>query len=117
VTGDEALSPFELATAELRALGITLASLPGEYRVNFRNGADATALTVETLDEALALGRSMVAAAAPASANPAHGKRRRRPLRMTPKAIRRRMIRKHNLRMRARVLRQQQDTASRADRR
>jgi hypothetical protein len=115
VTGDEALSPFELATAELRALGITLVRLPAEYRVNFRNGADATALRVETLDEALALGRSM-AADAPASANPTHGKRRRRPLRMTPKAIRRRMIRKHNLRMRARGLRQQQDTASRADR-
>jgi hypothetical protein len=115
VTGDKALSPFELATAELRALGITLARLPGEYRVNFRNGADATALTVETLDEALALGHSM-AADAPAPANPAHGRRRRRPLRMTPKAIRRRMIRQHNLRMRSRVLRQQQDTASQADR-
>jgi hypothetical protein len=38
-----ALSPFELAQAELRKLGITLARLPGEYRINFRNGADATA--------------------------------------------------------------------------
>jgi hypothetical protein len=46
---------------QLRALGITLARLPGEYRVNFRYGTDETALTVETLDEALDLGRSMTA--------------------------------------------------------
>jgi hypothetical protein len=32
-----ALSRFELAAAELRALGIVIARLPGEYRVNFRN--------------------------------------------------------------------------------
>ena len=31
--------------------GITLSRLPGEYRVTFRNGADATARIVETLDE------------------------------------------------------------------
>jgi hypothetical protein len=95
-------SPFDRVTAELRALGITLARLPGEYRVNFRNGGDATALTVETLDEALVLGRSM---ATDAPARPTQGKHRRRPLRMTPKAIRRRMIRQHNLRLRARAAR------------
>jgi hypothetical protein len=73
--------------------------LPGEYRVNFRNGIDATARNADTLDEAVQLGRSM-AADAPASAAPAQGTRRRRPRRMTPKAIRRRMIRAHNHRMR-----------------
>ena len=96
------LSPFELATAELRALGITLASLPGEYRINLRNGAETAALTAETLDEVLTLGRRM---AADAPVRPMQGKRRRRPLRMTPKAIRRRMIRQHNLRMRSRAAR------------
>jgi hypothetical protein len=30
------VSPFELAAAELRALGIVLTRLPGEYRVNLR---------------------------------------------------------------------------------
>src|SRR5258706_235028 len=98
-------SPFELAAAALRALGITLTSLPGEYRVNYRNGGEARARTAETLDEALALGRAMAAERAPA-ATPAG--RRRRPLRMTPKAVRRRMIRKHNQRMRARAIRQQE---------
>jgi hypothetical protein len=101
-----ALTPLELATRELRALGVTLARLPGEYCVNFRAGAESTARMVETLDEALTLGRSM-AADAPAPAGPAHGTRRRRPLRMTPKAIRRRMIRAHNRRAWARAQQKQ----------
>jgi len=101
MTGNESPSPFELATAKLRKLGITLARLPGEYRVNFRNGVDATARTAETLDEALAVGRSMAADTAPA---PTSAHRYRRPRRMTPKAIRRRMIRAHNHRMRSRSL-------------
>src|SRR5947208_2959866 len=105
MTGDPpALSRFELAARELRALGITLTRLPGEYRINFRTGTDATARMVETLDHALELGRTM-AAEAPAPPGPAHGKRDRGPLRMTPKAIRRRMIRAHNRRMRARAIR------------
>ena len=82
MTGDPpALSRFELAAVELRGLGITVTCLPGEYRVNFRTGAGATA-----------------------PPGPAHGKRGRRSRRMTPEAIRRRMIRTHNCRMRARAL-------------
>ena len=77
MTGDPpALSRFELAARELRALGITLTRLPGEYRINFRTGADATAHMVETLDQALELGRTMAAEAPP---GPSHGKRGRRP--------------------------------------
>jgi hypothetical protein len=78
MTGDPpALSRFELAARELRTLGITLTRLPGEYRVHFRTGPDATARTVETLNQALELGRTMAAEAPP---SPAHGKRGRRPL-------------------------------------
>jgi hypothetical protein len=98
-------TPFELATGELRKLGITLRQLPGEFSVNFHNGTDATARTAETLDEAFALGRDMAKTLAPAAttttATP--GKRYRRPRRMTPKAQRRRMIRQHNRRMQARA--------------
>jgi hypothetical protein len=66
MTGDPpALSRFELAARELRALGIVVTRLPGEYRMNYRSG----------------------------TTSPAHGKRGRRPRRMTPKAMRRRMIR------------------------
>jgi hypothetical protein len=91
MTGDPSPSPFDLATTELRALGITLTRLPGEYAVSYRNSRESTAHMADTLDEAIALGRSM-AAAAPVSTAPPQGKRRRRPLRMTPKAIRRRAI-------------------------
>jgi hypothetical protein len=109
MTADPSPSPFDLATAELRALGITLASLPGEYRVNYRNGSDATARISETLDEALAIGRDL-AAVAPAPAA-TRGKRRRRPLRMTPKAVNKRRRLAHLRRMRARAL----ATANRSD--
>ena len=44
----EAPSPFEIAAAELRKLGLDLTRLPGEYRVNFHNGA---ALKVLELDD------------------------------------------------------------------
>jgi hypothetical protein len=98
--GPPALSRFELAAAELCGLGITVTRLPGEYRVNFRTGTDATALTVETLDQALELGRT-TAADAPAPPSPAHGKRGRRPRRMTPKAHNRRMRMAQLRRMRA----------------
>jgi hypothetical protein len=102
------LSPFELAAAELRALGITLARLPGEYAVNFRNGTESTARMAETLDEALALGRGM-AADAPTRSEPQRRIRRWRPRRMTPKAIRRRMIRAHNRRAWVRAQQRQED--------
>ena len=106
MTADPSPSPFELASAALRRLGITLTSLPGEYRVNFHDGADATARLAETLDEALELGRSM-AAERPTPATPTGGKRRRRPRRMTPKAYNKRTQLKHLRRMRAQAKRDQ----------
>jgi hypothetical protein len=98
-------TPFELATGELRKLGITLRQLPGEYHVNLLGGPDANALSAETLDEAVQLGRDMAKTLAPAAttSTAAPGKRYRRPRRMTPKAQRRRMIRQHNRRMLARA--------------
>jgi hypothetical protein len=98
---------FEMAAAELRTLGITLESLPGEYRVNFRNGAERTAYSTEDLQDALAAGRAMAATAEQTSQETPSGpgKTRRPRRRMTPKAQRRRMIRQHNRRMRARAMR------------
>jgi len=105
----EAPAPFELATAELRRLGITLARLPGEYRVNYENGTEATAQTVETIDQALEAGRNM-AANAPAPATPARrGKRRRRPLRMTPKAYNKRVRMAQLRRLRAHARRKHRE--------
>jgi len=96
---------FELAAAELRAIGIALTRLPGEYRVNYRDGQDATARVAETIDQALEAGRAMAADRPPAATR---GPRRRRPLRMTPKAHNRRMRMKQLRRMRARAIRQEE---------
>lgn len=107
MTGDvpPALSCFELAARELRVLGITLTRLPGEYRVNFHNGTDATACITETFEDAIEHGRALARASPAKLVRPA----RKRPLRVTPKAIRRRMIRAHNRRLRARYFKKHED--------
>lgn len=113
---DDARQPFELATAELRKLGITLARLPGEYRVNFANANDATARTLETLDEALAAGRAMAAERAEArSPIRGRGSRRRRPRRMTPKAYNKRLRLAHMRKLRARARREQRQAVTGSD--
>src|ERR1700704_4858712 len=102
----DSLSRFELVARELRALGLTVRRLPGEYSVNFRNGGDATARMAENLDEALELGRAMAAeAAASRSTTEKPVRRRWQRKRMTPKARRRRFILGHNRRVRRRALR------------
>jgi hypothetical protein len=105
----ETPSPFERAAAELRKVGITLRKPPGEYQVNLTGGPDENALAAETLDEAVELGREMAKTLAPAPAGAARGKKYLRPLRMTPKAIRRRRIKAHNYRLRARALKKQRE--------
>jgi hypothetical protein len=104
VTG-EAPSPFEIAAAELRKLGLDLTRLSGEYRVNFHNGAESTAQIAETVDAALDLGRIMAAERAEASSTKGQGPRRRRPRRMTPKAYNKRLRLAQMRRLRARALR------------
>ena len=65
-------SPFEIARAELEALGVVLTSVPGEYRVNFRKGRADTEYLTDDLQDALAHGRAM-AAAPPAPSLPPLG--------------------------------------------
>jgi hypothetical protein len=107
---DDQPSRFDLAAAELRALCMTLRRLPGEYSVNFRNGDDKTARLVEDLDQAVEVGRAMAEAAAADRRTAAPARRRWRRKRMTAKARRRRFIRAHNRRARARALRKQRKT-------
>jgi hypothetical protein len=111
---DVSSSLFELAAAELRRTGIILQQRPGEYCVNVKSGSAATAYVTDDLADAIEHGRALAAALPspeipdpPESTRPK--RRRRQPLRMTPKAIRRRMIRAHNHRLRARALKQQRD--------
>jgi len=100
------LLSFDIVVTELRALGVTLQRLPGEYRVNFRNGADSTARFADDLEQALELGRVMVGEKAADSTTAKKPPRRRwRRKRMTPKARRRRFILGHNRRLRARAMR------------
>jgi len=94
------LPRFELAAHELRALGIVITQLPGEHRVSTLDGNDATAVSCDELDEAVAVGRRMARERPSAPAREAVAPRRRRRKPMTPKAIRRRMIRAHNRRVR-----------------
>jgi hypothetical protein len=104
------MNRYEIVAAKLRALGLTIRSLPGEYCVNFRNGGDKTARFADNLDEALELGRAMAAEkAADQTATRKPPRRRRRRKRMTPKARRRRFILSHNRRVRAKALRKSHD--------
>ena len=99
-----------LVIAELRALGLTLEALPGEYCINFQNGSDKTAYFADDLDQAPALGREIAAEAAIRRRKTTKLPRRRwRRKRMTAKARRRRFIRGHNRRVRVRAMRKQRD--------
>ena len=98
---------------ELRDRGIVIKSRPGEWRINFRNGTEATAYVTDDLQDAFAHGRAMAAeaaAVAPERKAPVCPVRRqwRRP--KTAKAARRAFIRKHNRKMRRLSLRGRPDT-------
>jgi hypothetical protein len=112
---DLAPSPFELAATELRKLGIYLSRLPGEYRVNFHNGTEATTRTLETLDEALTAGRAMAAERAEANSTKGRGPRRRRYRPRTPKAYNRQLRKKHMRKLRARARREQRRAVTGSD--
>ena len=105
------MSQFEIVAVQLAALGLTIAVRPGEYVVNVRGGSDATAYFTDDLDDALTHGRA-IAAALPDSASPqgvaVRHRKWRRP--MSAKAQRRRKIRQHNHRMRARATREGQSS-------
>ena len=103
MTTDDSRLLFPDVQAELRALGIRLDCLPGEYRVNVAAGSAATAYFTESLEDALQEGRRMAAAHAQCCAN-VSGKpaktRRRWPKLMSPKTTKRRFIPARNRRVR-----------------
>jgi hypothetical protein len=51
--------PFQSARDELKKLGVELHRAPGEYRVNFPNGARETDYITDDLQDALTRGREM----------------------------------------------------------
>jgi hypothetical protein len=110
---DQPPTLFAGVVAELAARGVQLRALTGEFVVNFRGGTEATAYITDDLADAIehghALARSIAADPPPpaTAGRPARGKRRRRPLRMTPKAVNRRRRLAHLRQMRARAIRQE----------
>lgn len=101
---EEPLSAFDRASAKLRALGVSLRALPGEYLVNIRKGGEATARIAPDLDEAVALGEALAAAVADLSTRHA----RCHPLK-SAKRYRRRFIRRHNKRFRRQAIGRRRD--------
>jgi len=107
---DQPPSLFATARAELRAIGIDLTMHPGTWCVNFRGARDATAYFSDDMADAIEHGHAMAASraidadpAAPATTGKSP-RRKWRPRKMTPKAQRRRLIRQHNRRLRARAI-------------
>jgi hypothetical protein len=106
MTGDRIPSLFMQIADELRARGVLITCLAGEWRVNFRGGTGATAYVTDDLQDAFDHGRAMALAAVAAPPEAPQPRRKwRRP--MTAKAARRALIKKHNRRRRARALREQ----------
>jgi hypothetical protein len=106
MVGDRIPSLIMQAFDELRARGVVITSLSGEWCVNYRNGNKATGYFTDDLQDALEHGRGMILdgpASSPVSEKHYEVRRKwRRP--MSAKAQRRRSIRAHNRRMRGRVL-------------
>jgi hypothetical protein len=96
---------------ELRARGVLITNRGGEWCVNVRGGTQATEYLTDDLRDAFEHGRAMAAArpAAPTPEKPPEIIRRkwRRP--MSVKAQRRRMIKAHNYRLRARAVKKQRE--------
>jgi hypothetical protein len=85
---------------------VSVRALSGVSDVPAGSRSATACRSIEDLEQAVELGRAL-AADAPSTA--VRCGRRRRPLRMTPKAVRRRVIKQHNRRLRARMLREQRE--------
>ena len=90
---------FQTALDELKALGLVLQKAPGQYRVNFRNGTEATEYLTDDLESALAKGREMAAQPPPPPAPPLGP--------TGPRSSRRGVMYRHNRKIAARRRRQQ----------
>jgi hypothetical protein len=112
MVGDQIPSLILQAFDELRARGVVITSLSGEWCVNYRDGNKATEYLTDDLQDALEHGRAMAAACRAPPPEPEKRPPARRKWRRpgSAKAQRRRMIRAHNRRMRGRMLKRQRES-------
>jgi hypothetical protein len=96
---------------ELRARGVLIANRGGGWCVNVRGGTQATEYLTDDLQDAFEHGRAMASrlAASPPEKSPEIRRRKkwRRPV--SAKAQRRRTIKAHNYRIRARAIKKQRE--------
>jgi hypothetical protein len=110
MAGDQISSLIMQIIDELRARGVLITNRGGEWGVNVRGGTQVTEYLTDDLQEAFDHGRAMAAEqmTSPAPVQPPAIRRKwRKP--MSASAQRRRMIRAHNHRMRARMLDKQRE--------
>ena len=111
MTGDQIPTLIIQIIDELRARGVLITNRGGDWCVNLRRGTQATEYLTDDLQDAFEHARALAASqtAAPAPEKPPEIIRRkwRRP--MSAGAQRRRIIKAHNSRLRARVIKKQRE--------
>ena len=111
MVGDQIPSLIMQSMDELRSRGVLITNRGGEWCVNAKGRTQAAEYLTNDLQDAFEHGRAMAVAgpAAPAPEKPSEISYRkwRRP--MGGKAQRRRMIKAHNYRMRARAIKKQRE--------
>jgi hypothetical protein len=109
MAGDQIPSLIMQMIDELRARGVLITNRGGEWCVSVRGGTQTTEYLTDDLQDAFEHGRALAAVrpAALAPEKPPEIIRRkwRRP--MNARTLRRRMIKAHNYRMRARAIKKQ----------
>jgi hypothetical protein len=110
MTGDRIPSLIMQIMDELRARGVLITNRGGEWCVNLRGGTEATEYLTDDLQDAFEHGRALVVSrlATPAAEKPPKIHRKwRKPLGGV--AHRRRLIKAHNYRLRARAIKKQRE--------
>jgi hypothetical protein len=112
MAGEQIPSLIMSIVDELRAHGILITSRAGGWCVNVRGGTEATAYVTDDLQDAFEHGRAMAVSAAQDAVvpdKPSLKVRRkwRRPV--SARAMRRRFIRQHNMRLRSRTAQKERD--------
>jgi hypothetical protein len=111
MTGDQIPTLIMQIIDELRARGVLITNRGGDWCVNLRGGTSATEYLTDDLQDAFEHARAMATArpAAPAPGKTPEIIRRQWRKPMNAKTQRRRIIKAHNYRLRARAIKKQRE--------